>query len=295
MKPEAAWPRWSAERVERIESVLEQALPRADEVPETLHTAMRYAALGAGKRVRALLTYAAGELVLADPAEVDAAAAAVELIHAYSLVHDDLPCMDDDVLRRGKPTCHVAFGEATALLAADALQTLAFELLTDGGAPESAARVKRLAFASGSRGMAGGQALDLASVGKPLSIPELQRMHRLKTGALIEAAVALGAGCGGALSAAEADALERYSRAIGLAFQVVDDVLDVEGTAGTLGKSIGKDAEQGKPTYVTLLGLTAAKEEAEALRTRAHDALVPFGDAALRLGQLADWVVLRSN
>ena len=295
MKPEIAWARWSQERVQRIEGVLEQALPSATEVPEMLHSAMRYAALGAGKRVRALLTYAAGELVSADPTEVDPAAAAVELIHAYSLVHDDLPCMDDDVLRRGKPTCHVAFGEATALLAADALQTLAFELLTDGSAPESAARVKRLAHASGSRGMAGGQALDLASVGKPLSIPELQRMHRLKTGALIEASVALGVGCGAALSASETDALERYARAVGLAFQVVDDVLDVEGTAGTLGKSIGKDAEQGKPTYVTLLGLGPAKEEAEALRLRAHDALALFGEAALRLGQLADWIVLRSN
>src|SRR4051794_24761954 len=278
MKPDTAWPRWSAERVERIEAVLERSLPGASEIPENLHTAMRYAALGAGKRVRALLAYAAGELVMADPADVDAAAAAVELIHAYSLVHDDLPCMDDDVLRRGKPTCHVAFGEATALLAADALQTLAFELLTDGIAPESAARVKRLAHASGSRGMAGGQALDLSSVGKPLSIPELQRMHRLKTGALIEASVALGVGCGAALSASETDALERYARAGGLAFQGVDDVVDLEGTAGTLGKSIGKDAEQGKPTYVTLLGLEAAKEEAEALRLRAHDALAPFGE-----------------
>jgi farnesyl diphosphate synthase len=294
MSSDAGWARWSSERVERIERVLETCLPGEREPPTDLHAAMRYAALGSGKRVRALLAYAGGELVQADPADVDAAAAALELIHAYSLVHDDLPCMDDDVLRRGKPTCHVAFGEATALLAADALQALAFEVLADG-APEPAAQVGRLARASGSRGMAGGQALDLASEGRELSVPELQRMHRLKTGALVEAAVALGVQCGSALSAGENEALERYARAIGLAFQVVDDVLDVEGSPGSLGKTAGKDAQQGKSTYVTLLGLAAAKEEAEALRQRAHHALTAFGDAAVRLGQLADWIVLRKN
>jgi farnesyl diphosphate synthase len=231
----------------------------------------------------------------ADPGVVDRAAAAVELMHAYSLIHDDLPCMDDDVLRRGKPTCHVAFGEATALLAGDALQSFAFEVLAGGALrdPRQAALV--LAQAAGSRGMAGGQAIDLACIDKMLELPELERMHRLKTGALIRAAVRLGADCGRPMDPGGNDALHRYASAIGLAFQVVDDVLDVEGTAQSLGKTAGKDAVQRKSTYVTLLGLAAARERIETLRVEARAALSGFGTGARRLGELADWIVARTH
>jgi len=245
---------------------------------------MRYAALGGGKRVRPLLAYAAGEVAGADPDVVDAAAAAVELVHGYSLAHDDLPCMDDDTLRRGKPTCHVAFGEAMALLAGDALQALAFKVLAEGGMQDS-----------GVRGMAGGQAIDLEAVGAALDLPELETMHRMKTGALIRAAVRLGAACGRPLANAETVALDGYASAAGLAFQVVDDVLDVEGSAASLGKTAGKDAAQGKPTFVSLLGLRAAKARAEELRREAHAALAPFGGTARRLSELADWIVLRHH
>ena len=251
---------------------------------------MRYAVLGGGKRIRPLLAYAAGEFADADPAKVDASAAAVELIHAYSLVHDDLPCMDNDTLRRGKPTCHVAFGEATALLAGDALQSLAFALLGASGAS-----CATLAYAAGAPGMAGGQAIDLASSGTMLSLPELQTMHRMKTGALIRAAVRLGASCGRSLAREESAALDAYADAAGLAFQVVDDVLDVEGSATALGKTAGKDAAQQKPTYVSLLGLSEAKRHAEALRAQAAAALAPFRGAARRLVELADWIVLRNH
>jgi len=256
---------------------------------------MRYAVLGGGKRVLALLAYAAGELTGADPAVVDHAAAAVELIHAYSLIHDDLPCMDDDELRRGKPSCHVAFGEATALLAGDALQSFAFETLAGAGMSDSTDAVLLLARAAGSRGMAGGQAIDLVSVDQMLELPELERMHRLKTGALIRAAVRLGADCGRPVDADGNDALLRYASAIGLAFQVVDDVLDVEGTAQSLGKTAGKDAVQRKSTYVTLLGLAAARERIEALRVEAREALSPFGTRARRLEELAEWIVVRTH
>jgi farnesyl diphosphate synthase len=260
---------------------------------------MRYAVLGSGKRVRALLAYASGELAEADAGVVDHAAVAVELIHAYSLIHDDLPCMDDDVLRRGKPTCHVAHGEAMALLAGDALQTLAFEVLAKAPLShtqmQARAQIALLAEAAGSRGMAGGQALDLSHVGDALSLNELERMHALKTGALIQAAVRLGAGCGRRFDQAEGDALDRYAAAVGLGFQVVDDVLDVEGTAQSLGKTAGKDAMQGKPTYVSLLGLDAAKERVAALRDEAHAALLGFGSKARRLNELADWIALRKN
>ena len=255
---------------------------------------MRYAALGGGKRVRALLAYAGGELTGADPDDVDGPAAAVELIHAYSLVHDDLPCMDDDVLRRGKPSCHVAFGEAIALLAGDALQSLAFEVLARTPAREPAAQIALLAQASGASGMAGGQAIDLATVGDTLALNELERMHALKTGALIRAAVRLGAGCGRPMSADENDALDRYASAIGLGFQIVDDVLDVEGTALSLGKTAGKDAVQRKTTYASLLGLSAARERIEALRADAHAALGGFATAR-RLIELADWIASRTH
>jgi farnesyl diphosphate synthase len=256
---------------------------------------MRYAALGGGKRMRPLLAYAAGELADADPDVVDGAAAAVEMIHAYSLAHDDLPCMDDDVLRRGKPTCHVAFGEAMALLAGDALQAQAFAVLVSTGMPDAARACAVLAQAAGAAGMAGGQAIDLMHVGKAMTLPDLTAMHRMKTGALIHASILLGAMCGRKLAASEEAALDAFTRAAGLAFQVVDDVLDVEGSADSLGKTAGKDAASNKPTYVTLLGLPEAKRRAEALRDDALAALVPFGSRARRLTELADWITQRKH
>jgi farnesyl diphosphate synthase len=294
MNPDLAWQVWSGERSRRIESVLDQALATIDGSPGCLHDAMRYATLGGGKRVRALLAYGGGELADADPDNVDGAAAAVELIHAYSLVHDDLPCMDDDVLRRGKPSCHVAFGEAIALLAGDALQSLAFEVLARTPARDPAAQVALLAEASGASGMAGGQAIDLATAGEMLALNELERMHALKTGTLIRAAVCLGAGCGRPMSADENDALNRYASAIGLGFQIVDDVLDVEGTASSLGKTAGKDAVQRKTTYASLLGLSAARERIEALRGDARAALSGFATAR-RLLELGDWIASRTH
>jgi farnesyl diphosphate synthase len=295
MNPDVAWAVWSGERQRRIEDVLARTLPPADQAPAQLSQAMRYAVLEGGKRVRPLLAYAAGELTGASPAVVDAAAAAVELVHAYSLIHDDLPCMDDDTLRRGKPTCHVAFGEATALLAGDALQALAFGALAQGRVPDCAGACAALAEAAGMRGMAGGQAIDLASVGVALSLAELETMHRLKTGALIRAAVRLGAACGRPLAAAEATALDSYADAAGLAVQVVDDVLDVEGSAASLGKTAGKDMAQGKPTFVSTLGLAESRQHAEALRIEARAALAPLGTRARRLAELADWIVLRKH
>lgn len=295
MNAELSWESWARERQQRIGGVLDHCLPRDDTGHSALHRAMRYATLGGGKRVRPLLAYAAGEVAAADIAIVDAAAAAVEIIHGYSLVHDDLPCMDDDTLRRGQPTCHVAFGEAMALLAGDALQALAFEVLARGGLPDPGPACAELAVAAGSLGMAGGQAIDLEAVGSSLDLERLTTMHRMKTGAMIRVAVVLGAACGRPLPSAHASALETYSAAAGLAFQVVDDVLDVEGSAATLGKSAGKDAEHGKPTFVSLLGLDGAKAKAEALRLEAHAALVPFGAAGRRLAELADWIVLRQR
>jgi len=295
MDPDLAFAVWCGERQRRIEDVLDRSLPAEDDGPAPLVAAMRYAVLGGGKRIRPLLAYAAGEAVDAIPAVVDAAAAAVELVHAYSLVHDDLPSMDDDTLRRGKPTCHVAFGEATALLAGDALQALAFAVLAHGRLPDGGVACAMLADAAGWRGMAGGQAIDLAAVGASLPMPELETMHRMKTGALIRAAARLGAACGRALSATEARAIDAYANAAGLAFQVVDDVLDVEGSAASLGKTAGKDAAQGKPTFVALLGVAGARERAEALRVEAHAALAPLGPAGRRLSELADWIVLRDR
>jgi len=269
-------------------------LPAANVAPVRLSEAMRYAALDGGKRMRPLLAYAAGEITAAEPDVVDAAAAAVELIHAYSLIHDDLPCMDDDTLRRGKPTCHVAFGEATALLAGDALQALAFGVLAAGALPDRAGACALLAESAGIRGMAGGQAIDLDSVGATLSVAELETMHGMKTGALIRAAVRLGAACGRPLTANEAAALDGFATAAGLAFQVIDDVLDVEGSTVSLGKTAGKDIAQGKPTFPSCLGLAAAKSRAEALRVQAKASLAPFGSSARRLAELADWIVLRT-
>lgn len=288
---------WAAARQTRIEAVLEQVLSPARIVPARLHAAMRYAVLGAGKRVRPLLAFAAGELVEADIERTAIAGAAVELIHAYSLVHDDLPSMDDDVLRRGKPTCHVEFDEATALLVGDALQSLAFQLLGEYRLADDAAdqlqMVKLLAGAAGSRGMAGGQAIDLEAVGKKLTVPELELMHIHKTGALIRASALLGARCGKGLDEKALAHLDTFAKLVGLAFQVVDDVLDAEAPTATLGKTAGKDADRGKPTYVSALGVTQAKAFAEELRQDALKALEAFGERALRLRQLADFIVLR--
>lgn len=288
---------WVASRQQHVERVLATTLPALDIAPRRLHAAMRYAVLGAGKRVRPLLTCAAGEIAQAPAERLALAGCAIELIHAYSLVHDDLPCMDDDVLRRGKPTCHVEYDEATALLVGDALQSLAFQLLAEQPLARDARlqleMVKLLAAASGSRGMAGGQAADLDAVGKTLTVPELEFMHIHKTGALIRASVLLGAYCGVALSDAELGELDTYAKSVGLAFQVVDDVLDAEAPTATLGKTAGKDAEQNKPTYVSILGLARSKRFAEELREQALTALDRFGDRALRLRQLADFIVLR--
>jgi farnesyl diphosphate synthase len=295
--PKADLREWTATVQARIERALERALPAADHAPQRLHQAMRYAVLGSGKRVRPMLAFAAGELAASPAERLDAVACALELVHAYSLVHDDLPCMDDDVLRRGKPTVHVEFDEATALLAGDALQSLAFEVLAAGGLADDPATqlemLHALAVASGTRGMAGGQAIDLAAVGETLTLPELEFMHILKTGALIRAAVALGARCGRPLARTEAAQLDRYAKCVGLAFQVVDDVLDAEAPTATLGKTAGKDAAQGKPTYVSLLGAARARALAQELRREAHRALEGFGARARRLADLADFIVTR--
>jgi farnesyl diphosphate synthase len=281
----------------RVENVLAERLPSARIAPQRLHEAMRYAVLGGGKRVRPLLAFAAAEIAGADAERVQYAAAAVELIHAYSLVHDDMPAMDDDALRRGKPTVHVEFDEAMALLVGDALQSLAFDILASQPlAHDSATQldmVRRLAQAAGSRGMAGGQAIDLASVGKSLDLTELEFMHIHKTGALIRASVQLGAQCGHLTDAAAA-ALDHYAKCIGLAFQVVDDVLDAEAPTATLGKTAGKDAANNKPTYVSLLGATRARELAQELRADARTALDGLGAPAERLRQLADFVIERT-
>lgn len=289
---------WMTHIQQHMETVLAGYLPHPDHTPQALHRAMRYAALDGGKRVRPLLAFAASEITQASPTAVGAVAAAVEFIHAYSLVHDDLPCMDDDVLRRGKPTCHVAFDEATALLAGDALQTLAFDVLTREDntldAPRQAKLVRELAKASGYTGMAGGQAIDLAAVGQALSVTQLEYMHLMKTGALIRASVLMGAQAGQSLSTAESQQLEHFANRIGLAFQVVDDVLDCEADSATLGKTAGKDAAHDKPTYVSLMGLGEAKTFARQLREEAFAALEGFGLRAARLGELADYIVVRS-
>jgi len=293
MRDDLAFAVWSRERQQRIEDVLDRALAGA---PGTaLVDAMRYATLGGGKRIRPLLAYAAGEFAGADPALVDAPAASVEMIHAYSLVHDDLPCMDDDTLRRGKPTCHVQHGEAMALLAGDALQATAFAVLGRARLADTGRACALLAEAAGVAGMAGGQAVDLAATGCSLTLAELESMHRRKTGALIAAAVELGAMCGGPLADAERQSLRDYASAAGLAFQVVDDVLDAEGTSDTLGKTPGKDAASMKPTYVSLLGIAEARRHAEVLRTEAHAALARYGTRGRRLVELADWIVLRQH
>ncbi|MGV7208525.1 polyprenyl synthetase family protein [Oxalobacteraceae bacterium A2-2] len=296
----AAFEDWMKTVQAGSERELSAWLPGEDQIPHKLHGAMRYALLDGGKRVRPLLVYAAGALFGADEgADADTlarAAAAVEMIHAYSLVHDDMPCMDDDELRRGKPTVHVAYDEATALLVGDALQSQAFLVLSEARQVPPARLVgmlRLLAQASGSAGMCGGQAIDQDSVGLSLTLEQLERMHQLKTGALLRASVLLGAMAGKELDAAEQLALHAYARAIGLAFQVVDDVLDATADSATLGKTAGKDAADNKPTYVSILGLEPSRALAQQLRQEAHAALAPFGEKAVRLRELADLIVQR--
>ena len=286
---------WSRGVQARMETALAGVLPDPAIAPERLHSAMRYATLGGGKRIRPMLAFAAGEAVGADSARVEHAACAVELIHVYSLTHDDLPCMDNDDLRRGKPTCHIQFDEATALLVGDALQSLAFEVLAEAcaDATTQVAMLTLLAKASGSRGMAGGQAVDLAATGKTLELAELEFMHIHKTGALIQAAVLLGALSGGALNPAARAGLERYAHCVGLAFQVMDDVLDAETDTATLGKTAGKDAAQGKATYLTLMNAKQARIYAEDLIAEALAAIALFGPAGMRLAEIARFIVER--
>lgn len=297
------FPIWLDERVQHIEDVLDQLLPDAETPPEVLHQAMRYAVLGGGKRIRAALVYAAGDAsrqpgvaLSAQKLALDHAAAAVELLHAYSLVHDDLPCMDDDDLRRGRATVHVQYNEAIAMLVGDALQPLAFDLLTQMPvAPALVVQASQLlARAVGSEGMVGGQAIDCASVGSHLTSEQLQQMHRMKTGALLEASVLLGGIVAGASSATR-QGLERYASAIGLAFQVVDDILDVTSDTDTLGKTAGKDAANFKPTYVSILGMDASRAMLKTLADEAHDAARPLGPAAAPLAGVVDYIVNRDR
>ena len=288
---------WCSDRLTKVEQALSAWVGRSG--PADLNQAMRYAVLDGGKRLRPLLVLAAQEAVQGLPQAGLRAACAVELIHAYSLVHDDMPCMDNDVLRRGKPTVHVKFGEAGALLAGDALQALAFELLTpeDGSVPDAvqAHLCRLLSRAAGGEGMAGGQAIDLASVGKVLNENELRHMHRLKTGALLQGSVLMGAACAQA-DAKVWQALGDYGAAIGLAFQVVDDILDVTADSATLGKTAGKDADNDKPTYVSLLGLERSRAHAQELLSQALQALASSGlEDTQALRALAEMVVNRSN
>lgn len=290
---------WARNVATDMERCLATLLPPADSTPRRLHDAMRYATLGGGKRVRPMLTFAGGLLTDAPGERVHIAAAAVEMIHAYSLIHDDLPCMDDDVLRRGRPTCHIEFDEATALLAGDALQALAFELVSthtlNDAAPIQLRMIDLFARACGSHGMAGGQAIDLENVGKAITLPELEFMHILKTGALIRASVMLGAMCGKPLPPADAKQLDRYAKCVGLAFQVVDDILDCESNTEKLGKTAGKDQDANKPTYVSLMGLAPAKKFADELLADALAALAGFDQRANRLRQLAEFIVRREH
>jgi len=282
----------------RSDAVLAACLPSADASPQRLHAAMRHAVLDGGKRMRPLLVYATGTAFDADLAALDDAAAAVELVHAYSLVHDDLPAMDDDSLRRGKPTVHVAFDEATAILAGDALQSLAFERLADApvAAAQRVAMLHELAVAAGARGMCGGQALDIDATGNAASVDvaALQRLHALKTGALLRASVRLGA------IAADVDAptrasLDRFADALGLAFQIRDDLLDIEGDSATLGKTAGKDVEQAKATFPALLGIDASRARLAELADAMRDALAPFGSRVDVLALLARQVIDRHH
>ena len=289
---------WALQMQTRAERVLDEHLPPASVSPMRLHEAMRYCTLGGGKRVRALLAYAAGEFCGAEQAKIDVPAAAVEMIHAFSLVHDDLPCMDDDDLRRGKPTTHKQYGEAMALLVGDALQSLAFQLISQDRLLKSATQKLQmlhiLALASGSRGMAGGQAIDIDSIGIPLTRAELEHMHIQKTGALIRAAALLGAYSADKAKDDKIKAVDHFAKSIGLAFQVVDDILDAEADTQTLGKTAGKDQLHNKSTYVTILGLAAAKQLASELHANAMAALSFYGREADLLRHLASFITHRS-
>ncbi len=283
-----------------MEDALSSRLPSAERLPERLHAAMRYSVLGGGKRVRPILLFATARALGLTEREVEAAACALELVHVYSLVHDDLPAMDDDDLRRGRPTCHKAYDEATALLVGDALQSLAFELLArDPGLPDSSAvRVRLvglLAEAIGSVGMAGGQAIDLESEGHRLDIEQIERMHSLKTGALIRASVMMGAACVAQLDPALERALAGFAAPIGLAFQIQDDLLDVLSDTATLGKTAQSDRERGKSTHPAILGIAASQERVRRLSGAALDSLAPFGARADALRAVADWLLARRN
>lgn len=284
----------------RINDVLNHWLAEDSIEPQHLHAAMRYSVLGDGKRIRPVLTYATGYALGLELNALDAPACAVELIHAYSLIHDDLPAMDDDDLRRGRPTCHKAFDEATAILAGDAIQALAFYVLSHADQnplsdTQRIQMIETLTLASGSRGMAGGQAIDLASVGKALNIAELENMHIHKTGALIRAAVKMGALADASIQTDALDKLDHYAKCIGLAFQVWDDVLDIEGDTDVIGKPQGSDQERDKPTYPNLLGLDGAKKEAMDLHDQALDCLSGFDGKADTLRWIADYIVSRNK
>ncbi len=284
----------------RVDGVLDRLLPPASAEPTALHAAMRYSVLGGGKRIRPLLVYAACTALGGREDDADPAAAAVEIIHAYSLIHDDLPAMDDDDLRRGLPTCHIAHGEATAILAGDALQALAFEVLAQAPlATHDPVRaiesIRCLAAACGSQGMAGGQALDLAAVGTRLDVAQLERMHVHKTGALIRASVRLGALAAGGADPRTLDALERFGHLAGLAFQIRDDILDVEADTATLGKPQGSDQARNKPTYTSLLGLDGAKRKLADTHAAARESLADLGTPADPLRWIADYIVERGH
>jgi farnesyl diphosphate synthase len=292
----AEFDQWARQQLEAVEAALDQWVPA--DAPAGLGLTMRYGVLDGGKRVRPLLVLAAAQAVAGQHEAAMRAACAVELIHAYSLIHDDMPCMDNDVLRRGKPTVHVQFGEAQAMLAGDAMQALAFEILTpDQGVPPAlqARLCALLARAAGHAGMAGGQAIDLASIGLPLDEHSLRDMHHRKTGALLQASVLMGAACG-STTPSQWQALSAFGDAVGLAFQVVDDILDVTQASETLGKTAGKDQDNNKPTYVTVLGIDAARRHAADLRDKAQAALARSGlTHAAWLSLLADKVVDRDN
>jgi farnesyl diphosphate synthase len=291
---------WNRQVLAEVESFLEARLPTPEQVSAQLARAMRYSTLDGGKRIRPLLAYAAGELTGACRSNLCVIASSVELIHAYSLVHDDMPAMDNDVLRRGKPTCHVAFGEAIALLAGDAMQSLAFDWLSNPGllplpAEQRLALVRNLALACGPQGMAGGQALDLENVSQSLNLEQLENMHRQKTGALIEAAVMMGAAAGESLSETDARQLSQAAQCLGLAFQVVDDILDAEMDSATLGKTAGKDAAANKPTYVSIMGLAESKRLGQELHQVANHCLDSLSRPAHRLKDLAAFMIERRN
>lgn len=288
---------WMQEIRERTTTALDRHLPPGSHAPQRLHEAMRYACMNGGKRLRPILVHAAGETSGAAPETLDFCAAAVEMIHVYSLVHDDMPCMDDDSLRRGQPTCHVQYDEATALLVGDALQTQAFLTLADTPlqATTVLALLRTLAQASGAAGMAGGQAIDLAAVGHQLDAAQLEQMHIMKTGALIRASIRMGALAGESLDHEQIDVLDRFGKVLGLLFQVVDDILDCTATTDVLGKTAGKDAASDKPTYVSLMGLAGARDFAQDLLVQAQQLLTPLEMRGQRLKDIALEIVQRTH